>query len=237
VRDGDARADAAAYWKRRSVLVMNETRAIRKEADMGGLTMAATETPNPTRMPERNALWETWENLDLPPGSRAEILRGAIYVSPSPMSRHNLLFSKLARMLHAVADENDWAITTNESIKLPATDEAVIPDLIVIPSDELDSDTEWLIEPDALQLVVEITSASTRSRDLTIKLESYAKANIPIYLIVDRLDGEGTVTVHHQPDGTGRYLQRRTVPFGDSLQLPKPFDIELDTRAFKSKQK
>jgi hypothetical protein len=73
---------------------------------MGGLTTAATETPKPTHVADRDVLWETWENLDLPPGSRAEILRGAIYASPSPMSRHNLHFARLTRMLYPVADAN-----------------------------------------------------------------------------------------------------------------------------------
>jgi Uma2 family endonuclease len=127
-------------------------------------------------------------------------------------------------------------VTNTESVKLPATDEAVIPDLIVVPDEELDTDTEWLLGPDSVQLIAEITSASTRDRDLTMKPSSYASARIPIYLIVDRLDGDGTVAVYHQPDDTGRYLQHQTVPFGEPLRLPKPFDLELDTAAFKSKR-
>jgi len=43
--------------------------------------------------------------------------------------------------------------------------------------------------------------------------------------------------VYHQPNGTGRYLQHQTVAFGAPLLLPKPFDVELDTEAFKSKRK
>ncbi len=204
---------------------------------MGGLTMVATETPEPMLAHDRDFLWETWENLDLPPGSRAEILRGAIYLSPTPMSRHNRLYAKLSRQLSEVTTELGWEMVNTETVLLPATDEAAVPDMVVVPDQVLDDHDDWRLPPDDVQLVAEITSDSTRKRDLTFKLESYAKANIPIYLVIDRFDGEGTVTVHHRPDGTGRYLQRQTVPFGKPIRLPKPFDIELDTTEFKSRQR
>ena len=66
---------------------------------MGGLTMVATETPKPTYMSDRDVLWETWETLDLPPGPRAEILRGASYLSPPPRSTHNRLNAKWSKQL------------------------------------------------------------------------------------------------------------------------------------------
>ncbi len=182
--------------------------------------------------PEDDRLWETWEHLKLPPGSRAEILRGAIVVSPSPMNLHNLLFALLVEQLVPKAKKLGWAITNTESIRLHSTGEAVIPDLVAAPKKALYSGKEWLLNADEVELVVEITSASTRDRDLTWKLESYGKAQIPIYVIVDRLDGDGTVTVYHEPDGDGKYKLHQTVGFGTKLWLPEPFDIEIDTSEF-----
>jgi Uma2 family endonuclease len=199
--------------------------------------MVATEAPRHTHGADRDLLWETWEELDLPPGSRAEILRGAIYLSPTPMSKHNRLYAKLSRQLSEVTARLGSEIVNTETVLLPATDEAAVPDMVVVPDEVLDEHDDWRLPPDDVQLVAEITSDSTRKRDLTIKLESYAKANIPIYLVIDQFDGEGTVTVYHQPDGTGRYLQHQTVPFGEPIRLPKPFDIELDTMEFQSRRR
>ncbi len=194
--------------------------------------MVATESPKPDLKSDRDRLWETWESLEPPPGSRAEILQGAIIVSPTPTSGHNLVFSILIEQLVPNTQPRRWAVTNTESIKLPATDEAVIPDLIVVPKDTLRSDDEWLISSEHVRLVAEITSPSTRHRDLVWKRDSYAGSDIPIYLIVDRYDGDGTVTMYHEPDGHGRYLERKTVRYGQPLELPSPFEFNLDTKEF-----
>lgn len=194
--------------------------------------MAAVESPKPTIDSDWDHLWEIWTNLELPPGSRAEILRGAVIVSPTPTPGHNFVFSILIEQLVPITQPRRWAVTNTESIKLPATDEVVVPDLIIVPKDKLHSNDEWMISSEHAHLVVEITSPSTRERDLTWKRDSFAKANIPLYLIVDRFDGDGTTTLHHEPDGHGRYLERKTVRFGDSLEMPEPFG-KIDTAEFK----
>jgi Uma2 family endonuclease len=93
-------------------------------------------------------------------------------------------------------------------------------------------DHRWVLPPDDLILVCEITSPSTRHRDLDQKLSSYAAAGIPIYLLVDNLDGDGYVTVFSMPDGNQAYKTQATVRFGEPLRLPEPIDFEIDTGRF-----
>lgn len=206
-----------------------------RKSNSGNTVLPPTVPPVSAAGADRERIWATWSNLDLPQNLRPEILRGAIIVSPPPVLLENLLRAVLTSQLMNVSERFDWVIVGTQAVELPATDEGVIPDLVVVPDKALRNDG-WLIGPDELQLVAEVTSASTRDRDLTWKSSSYAKARIPIYLIVDRFDGEGTVTVHHEPAGTGVYRQKRTVEFGKGLRLPEPFDIELDTAELTSKQ-
>lgn len=77
-------------------------------------------------------------------------------------------------------------------------------------------------------MVVEVTS-SRPIRDRKAKRTGYARAGIAFYLLVDR--DEEAVTLFSGPDGKD-YRHTDQVPFGKSLPLPGPFEIELDTSGF-----
>ena len=104
--------------------------------------------------------------------------------------------------------------------------ERMIPDATFAPA-ELEvfhNDKSW-IEPDGIALVVEVTS-SRPQRDRVAKRHGYARAGIPLYLLVDR--EEERVTLFGGPDGDD-YGHSDQVPFGKSLAIPEPFGVELDT--------
>jgi colicin import membrane protein len=54
-------------------------------------------------------------------------------------------------------------------------------------------------------LVIEVVSPSTRANDLGKKMEYYHQALVPMYVIVDRLDLEGPVTLHGYISGKDGY--------------------------------
>ncbi|MFJ8488577.1 Uma2 family endonuclease [Streptomyces sp. NPDC094038] len=56
-----------------------------------------------------------------------------------------------------------------------------------------------------------------------------ARAQIPLYLLVDR--ERETVSLFSDPED-GDYVARHTLPFGKPIILPEPFGFELDTSAF-----
>ncbi|WP_199037021.1 Uma2 family endonuclease [Glycomyces salinus] len=199
-----------------------------------GAEMATTELPRPITS-EKPTAREVWEHLEPPTGFRAELLRGEVILSPTPADIHNHICSRLGLMLAQVALENDWDVTNTQTIVLPKTEEGVVPDLIVIPSESMLTG-DWQKEPDDLLLVAEITSSSSRDRDLEVKLASYAAAGIPMYLLVDLFDHDGSVTLHSQPNEQDGYLERTTVLFGGKLHLPQPFDMDIDTTKFGSKK-
>jgi Uma2 family endonuclease len=65
--------------------------------------------------------------------------------------------------------------------------------------------------------------------DREAKRYGYARAGIPLYLLVDRQ--EQRVTLFSGPDGKDYEFSDR-VPFGKAILLPEPFGIELETAEF-----
>lgn len=80
----------------------------------------------------------------------------------------------------------------------------------------------------ALSLVAELTSVSTKDADWQDKLEAYGR-QVPVYLVLDMQGAE--ITAFRDPSPKG-YQSRTTVSFGKPLHVPAPFDFELDTTGF-----
>ena len=80
-------------------------------------------------------------------------------------------------------------------------------------------------------LVAELTSPSTRIDDLTDKVRVYAKAGVPVYLVLDMQQEEASLFLEPYEHG---YKSRLTKPFGEKLYIPDPFGCELDTAGFQA---
>ena len=84
-------------------------------------------------------------------------------------------------------------------------------------------------------MVVEVTSydSDTDRRNRHEKPTAYGQSAIPLYLLIDR--AFRTVTVHGNPDRkVGGYREIRTSKFGETVVLPGPMGIELDTEILKN---
>ncbi|MFF0382649.1 Uma2 family endonuclease [Streptomyces sp. NPDC004286] len=170
-----------------------------------------------------------WDESDWPEGSRVEIIEGIVTVSPTPAYRHNVMAARIQRRLYSVIPE-DWEIFQTLSIAVPSRMGMFIPDLVVAPLQP--SEAESHIPAALAELVVEVTSPSNARHDRVSKPAAYATAGIPLYLLVDPwAPGGPTVTLYGEPkDDVYRVLS--AVKFGDAIQLPKPFDVAIDTSEF-----
>lgn len=177
-------------------------------------------------------LFETWRELDVPEGWRAEIIEERIVMTP-PLGRpHNRIASQLTKALvRAIPD--DWDIYQTQGVSVPLRNSLFIPDLMVIPRDRMPADDDPEPTPAACALlVVEITSKSNADTDRKTKLWSYAHAGVPLYLLIDRYaEGGPVVELHSVPDN-GVFTDSHRVPFGKPITLPVPFSLELDTADF-----
>jgi Uma2 family endonuclease len=106
-----------------------------------------------------------------------------------------------------------------------------IPDVTVLPKKLLPPPGVY-VPAGETKLIVEITSQYNASNDRVSKLDAYAQAEAPVYLLVDAWHSTGpTVTVYSEPED-GVYRVAQSVAYGKELRLPDPFDVVLDTSLF-----
>lgn len=191
--------------------------------------------------PDRNAdghTWEyllqSWRDLDVPEGWRAEIDGGQIALVPPPHRHPNAIAESVQRTLHGVLPP-EWGVYQTLGIHIAPLDKLYVPDLVVVPSvlvRGVEAEVSDPVEAAEALFVVEITSKSNAEDDRKKKLWAYAHAPVPVYLLVDRFDEHGsTATLFTEPEN-GAYKHAVRVAFGDELRLPEPFALTLDTGSF-----
>ena len=174
------------------------------------------------------AMFAVWRELDPPVGYRAEISEGAIRMNPLPASAHALIASLLNEALDN-AHLRSLRVFQAVGIKLVDQERLYIPDLVVAPPEAL-FDLSLVVPGDA-QLVVEITSPGNARVDREEKRDAYAAGGVALYLLVDRVGSHPAVTLYAEPVD-GAYRRVVSVPFGESIHLPPPFDVDLDSSQF-----
>jgi Uma2 family endonuclease len=198
------------------------------------MTAAMVETGRAPHGRPWDYLLQTWRELDVPEGWRAEIDEGQIVLVPPPHPRHNSIAQLVQRRLYEKLSE-ELGIYQTLGIHIAPLDKLYIPDLVVLPSElATDADPESNDPLDAAEalLVVEVTSKGNARDDRTKKLWAYAHAPVPIYLLIDRFDEHGPTTTLFTDPESGAYKHAERVPFGKAVTLPDPFVITLDTSPF-----
>jgi Uma2 family endonuclease len=114
------------------------------------------------------------------------------------------------------------------------------PDLYVLERDKrAEHQSGHAVSTSGVWLFAEITSPSTRAVDISTediphlgpgKVRLYADAGVPVYLVVDRKRAE--VLVHSEPRD-GRYGTVVTRKVGETIHLPEPLGLDLDTAFIK----
>jgi Uma2 family endonuclease len=115
-------------------------------------------------------------------GRRFELIRGELFVNPSPNKMHQRVSYRLQRQLEDYFHPRRLGEVFDAPTDVILTDHDVfVPDLAVAP---LDDASERAIERPPL-LVVEIASPSTKRLDRKLKFERYAELEVMHYWIVD----------------------------------------------------
>ncbi|MEV0371424.1 Uma2 family endonuclease [Streptomyces sp. NPDC050636] len=170
--------------------------------------------------------------LKTPKGFQAELIEGEIVVTPPTDGDHEDYLSTLKRQVlrKSAADMDESA---NKGIKAPSSGEdpanRLIPDAVYAPRDlRIFRGAEPWMPCDGITMVVEVTSSKPFG-DRTTKRHCYARAGIPLYLLVDR--DKSTITLFSDPIADD-YVGNITTPFGKPIPLPAPFSFDLDTNDF-----
>ncbi|MEU3994831.1 Uma2 family endonuclease [Streptomyces fungicidicus] len=192
--------------------------------------MAERPTTRGTEPDSFEGLLNTLDELDVPDGYTAEIIRGSIVVSPWSKGYYTRVMRLVCRQLEPHLPEGHVIERAPNLYVFPGAERAYGPDIHATHAKALET-ADNHVDGGALCFVAELTSSTTRDDDLTDKVEVYGRSGIPVYLILDMQEEQATV--FSMPSAKG-YESRDTKPFGEKLRIPQPFDCVLDTIDFKA---
>jgi Uma2 family endonuclease len=147
--------------------------------------------------------WSYEEFAQLPDdGNRYEIIAGRLYVTPSPLSWHQVVVSRLTILLGTFVQKHALGeVLVGPVDVIFGEQDYLAPDLVFVRRDRLGVIARRWIEA-APDLVVEVLSRSTGARDRGIKRERYALFGVAEYWVVD--PKKKRIEVHRLADGYDR---------------------------------
>ncbi|MFD0408659.1 Uma2 family endonuclease [Kitasatospora sp. NPDC127116] len=182
-------------------------------------------------------------------GTRVEVIGGEFVVSPAPAVTHAVFLSHIERRFTLALGSDPafpWRALQTVNLDLVEIGDGYIPELVIVGTEveerALNGDVSRL-HPDDIGMAVEVTSPSNARYDRrpmfgrqikSTKWNGYARGGVPYYLLVDRDPRQSGVTLFGEPNrGEGTYEVLGEWKFGETVRLPKPFDVEIDTGKWK----
>ncbi|MEU6232965.1 Uma2 family endonuclease [Kitasatospora sp. NPDC047058] len=172
-----------------------------------------------------------FENLEVPEGVKAELIRGEIVMMAGPDMVHNLILESIVDQIPRAR----WHRLQTQDVAFAHEASEPQPDLVVIERGAVEAPGR-LIPSAAVTLAVEVVSRTSAHRDYHVKREMYARGAIPSYLIVDPIKGQCLLLTEPRaltPSGEPDYWSKRTTKFGDPIAL-ELLGITLDTSEFQT---
>jgi len=123
------------------------------------------------------------------PGFKIEVLDGIIIRDPSPGTRHQIISSRLQRILSdyfASVDPQGILLGAPLDVTLSEAD-IFQPDLLYVSGKQRRIVEEQRINGSP-ELLIEILSPGSHRRDRVLKLEVYRKSGVPNYWLVDPVE-------------------------------------------------
>ncbi|MEV6395558.1 Uma2 family endonuclease [Streptomyces sp. NPDC051907] len=163
-----------------------------------------------------------------PDGWRVELIEGEIHVTPPANGEHEEIVSELSGQVRD--HRKDLARYTGIGLFVPGASITgkIVPDLVVARKGSF-ADRQEYHDPSPVLLVAEVTSDSTAGNDRVKKIRGYARAGIPLYLLVDRESGQAVLC--SSPAGED-YEQKTAYKLSKIVPLPDPLGFDLDTGEF-----
>jgi Uma2 family endonuclease len=151
-------------------------------------------------------------------GNRYELIDGALVVTPSPTTRHQIVVGELHLLLVSGCPETMRVLFAPYDVGISETT-VLQPDLLVASKAAFGEKNL----PGAPLLAIEVLSPSTRHIDLGLKLSRYEAARCPSYWVVEpdvpsitawELSGES-------------YVVAGTASGDETLELQRPFPVAI----------
>ena len=166
-----------------------------------------------------------------PEGWRVELVEGEICLTSVNDGQHAEIVADLRDQLTSGDPDRRLSAYSGIGLRVPPggpgerAEGRVVPDLTLATRGSFRNALVWQA-PDPVLLVTEVTSAFTAHRDRVRKARAYARAGIPVYLLIDRETGEAVV--HSEPSGDS-YGHTSVHRLGTVVPLPAPVPRALET--------
>lgn len=161
----------------------------------------------------RQGTYTVDDYLELPDDIRVELIDGVLYEMHAPAAVHQIISMELSAELHDHIKKNHGkcrVFTAPFDIQLNKDDKTMVqPDILVICKRSGYTAERGIGAPD---LVMEILSRSTRSRDMLLKLNKYADAGVREYWIIDPDDRKIIVYYFEDDSLSGIYDFNDKIP-------------------------
>lgn len=161
-----------------------------------------------------------------PEGFKVEIVQGAIYMSPQRDNHWDIILDIVEQLREKYPRKG---VKSDVRIDYPGRLNGFASDVVALKEGAVKNDKGRWRHQD-VEFVAEVISKDTAANDYGPKLEAYAAAEVPVYLIVDPYTAEWHL--HTLPQG-GKYRGNLTLDFGDEIDLTQtPVGIKLTTDEF-----
>ena len=157
-------------------------------------------------------------------GLRKELIDGELYVSPSPVVGHQRASGAIFVALHRYAQVHGGLALQAPMDVVFAPSTVVQPDVLYLAASSAAAVPDDDVVHVAPDLVVEVSSPSTRRLDLIKKRRLFERQGVPEYWFVDL---EAEVVDVHRLDTTGHYGDVETVGGDDTLSCLAAPGFEL----------
>jgi Uma2 family endonuclease len=161
-----------------------------------------------------------------PEGFKVEIVRGAIYLSPQRDNHWDIILDIVEQLRERYPRKR---VKSDVRIDYPGHLNGFASDVAALKEGAVKDDKgRWRYQD--VEFVAEVISKDTAANDYGPKLETYAAAGVPVYLIVDPYTGQWHL--HTRPK-SGEYRANLTLDFGDEIDLTQTaVGIKLTTDEF-----
>ncbi|WP_455351099.1 Uma2 family endonuclease [Streptomyces sp. SYSU K217416] len=158
-------------------------------------------------------MFEWLERMPVPEGFKAEIVEGAIHMSP----QRDVHWEIIRRMVRALEDRFGMGVKVMSDVRIdfPGRLNGFAPDVAKL-GDRAEKNAKGRWRYQDVEFVAEVISKDTAVNDYGPKKAAYATAEIPVYLIADPYVGK--CHVYTQPKD-GDYGTELKVSFGVEIDL------------------
>ncbi|WP_461057546.1 Uma2 family endonuclease [Streptomyces pseudoechinosporeus] len=161
-----------------------------------------------------------------PEGYKVEIVQGAIYMSPQRQTHWRIILNIIVQLLARYPEER---IASDVRVDFPGHLNGFASDVAAFKEDAVqDSKGRWRYQD--VEFIAEVISKDTAANDYGPKLDAYAAAEVPVYLIVDPYTAKWHL---HTLPKDGEYCSNLGLDFGTAVDLTQtPVGIKLTTDEF-----